>query len=371
MIRPWLFTFMQPYRRAHPDPFDPAVAERAIHWHLDRLFPALEAADFEGIFFSEHHFNGNLSGSPHLYIAATAMRTKRLRLGVMGSVLPMHQPWRVAEELAILDQLTGGRLEIGFSSGTTPMEPLMVGIPEEELRPRFDESLEIIDRTLAALEVSHHGRFWNFERLSITPRLKQSSPPKWMTIVSERSARNSARRGYKVCTGFMSAKDARGIFAAYRETAASIGRTVTPDDIGLRRRVLVWDTDTDAAALGAEVLRVGVERTGMLMKRMRELGLNPITGIASIDKQLLAAHAAPHRSEAVDAPASKFLSEPDEWIVGSPATVAENIIAQCRTTGAGHFLAYTLGSMEEAEMEHSMDLWRREVVPRLRQASAT
>ena len=364
MIRSWLFTFMQPYMRAHPDPFDPLVTQRAIRWHVDVLFPKIEAVGFDGIFFSEHHFNGNLSASPHLYLAATAMRTKRVRLGVMGSVLPLHSPWRVAEELGILDHLSGGRLEIGYSSGTGPMEPLMVGMPEAELRPRFDESLDIIDAAIGSEEISHHGKFWNFDALCVTPRMLQTDAPKWMTVVSANSARVAARRGYKICTAFMSARDARVVFDAYREAAAAAGRTAGPEQLGLRRRCLVWDTDSEAERLGAEVLKVGMQRTGFLMKRMIERGLSPITGIEHLDKQILASR----RTEAVDAPASKFLSEPDEWIVGSPETVAGRIIEQCRTTGAGHFLAYTLGSMEEAEMEHSTELWRQ-VIPLLREAN--
>jgi len=363
MIRPWLFTFMQPYQRQHPDPFDPAIAQHAIHWHLDELFPRIEALDFEGVFFSEHHFHGNMSASPHLYIAATAMRTRRLRLGVMGSVLPMHSPWRVVEDMAILDHLSQGRIDIGVSSGTGPQEPLAVGIPESELRARYEESLDIIDAALAHEEFSHHGRFWNFDRLCLTPRMFQAAPPKWMTIVTERSARMAAERGYRICTAFMSARDAREIFDAYRETAGQAGRSVGEQDLGLRRRCLVWDTDHAAEQLGAEVLRIGLERTGNTMKRAIERGLNPLIGIQAMDKAIMASR----RAEAIDAPAAKFLSEPDEWIVGSPETVAAKIIDQCRTTGAGHMLVYTLGSMEKHEMLHSMKLWER-VVPQLRKA---
>ena len=362
MIQAWLFTFMQPFMRQHPDPFDPALAQRAIRWHLDTLFPKVEEVGFDGIFFSEHHFHGNLSASPHLYIAATAMRTKRVRLGVMGSVLPLHNPWRVAEEIGILDHLSGGRLEIGYSSGTGPLEPLVVGIPEEELRPRFDESLDIIDRAIAELKVTHHGRFWNFDALAVTPRMLQTNPPKWMTVVSEKSTRIAARRGYKVCTAFMSAKDAGQMFDAYRDEAAKVGGSTAPEQMALRRRCLVWDTDASAEALGKDVLRIGLERTGRLLKSMTERGITPLTGVAHIDKQILAM-----KDTAIDAPASKFAAEPDEWVVGSPETVAAKIIDQCRIAGAGHFLAYSLGSMEEAEMEHSIELWRR-VIPILRSA---
>jgi alkanesulfonate monooxygenase SsuD/methylene tetrahydromethanopterin reductase-like flavin-dependent oxidoreductase (luciferase family) len=363
MIQTWLFTFMQPFQRAHPDPFDRATAQKAIRWHVDELFPRIEAAGFDGIFFSEHHFHGNLSASPNLYIAATAMRTKRVRLGVMGSVLPMHAPWRVAEEIGILDPLSGGRLEIGYSNGAGPQEPLMVGIPADELRPRFEESLDVIDGALGALEYTHEGRFWQFERLCVTPRTLQADPPKWVTVVTAASAANAARRGYKACTAFMSAREAGVVFDAYREAGQAAGKPVGPDRLGLRRRCLVWDDDRSAEQLGAEILRVGLERTSRLMKRMIENGVNPLIGVDHLDKQLMASR----RAEAVDAPAAKFVSEPDEWIVGSPETVADKIIEQCRAAGASHFMAYAMGSMEMHEMEHSADLWQR-VLPILKKA---
>jgi alkanesulfonate monooxygenase SsuD/methylene tetrahydromethanopterin reductase-like flavin-dependent oxidoreductase (luciferase family) len=125
----------------------------------------------------------------------------------------------------------------------------------------------------------------------------------------------------------------------------------------------VWDDDRSAEQLGAEILRVGLERTSRLMKRMIENGVNPLIGVDHLDKQLMASR----RAEAVDAPAAKFVSEPDEWIVGSPETVADKIIEQCRAAGASHFMAYAMGSMEMHEMEHSADLWQR-VLPILKKA---
>ncbi|HYX66352.1 MAG TPA: LLM class flavin-dependent oxidoreductase, partial [Burkholderiales bacterium] len=74
-----------------------------------RLWTEDEALGFEGIFFSEHHFARSFSPSPHLLIAALAGRTRKLRLGVMGTVLPYHHPARVVEEIGMLDHLTGGR----------------------------------------------------------------------------------------------------------------------------------------------------------------------------------------------------------------------------------------------------------------------
>ena len=115
--------------------------------YLD-LWARDEALGFEGIFFSEHHFGGSFSASPNLLIAAVAQRTRRLRLGVMGVVLPYYHPARVVEEIGLLDHLTGGRLEVGTAVGV-PQELARLGMTMEEARERSDEIIDVIDAALA------------------------------------------------------------------------------------------------------------------------------------------------------------------------------------------------------------------------------
>src|SRR5262249_19669681 len=148
-----------------------------------------ERLDYEGIFFSEHHFALSYGAAPNLLIAALALQTRRMRLGTLGMVLPFYQPWRVVEEIAMLDHLTGGRLEIGCAAGV-PQELARIGLSIEEGRERFNEALEIVDAALESPVISHHGKYWSFDKLSILPRpLQQPAPPKWTTVVSPESAR--------------------------------------------------------------------------------------------------------------------------------------------------------------------------------------
>src|ERR1700759_5476381 len=110
MIKPWIFEFLYALAghgdgAAQQDPT--AVYDKGI-----ALWKRLDELDFEGIFFSEHHFGLSYSPSPNLLIAAIAHATKRLRLGTMGLVLPLYQPWRVLEEVGSLDHITRGRREI-------------------------------------------------------------------------------------------------------------------------------------------------------------------------------------------------------------------------------------------------------------------
>ncbi len=94
----------------------------------------LEAIGFEGVFFTEHHFLSALSPNPNLLIAALARMRSGFASAAMGNVLPYHQPWRLAEDLAMLDYITEGRLEIGMASGVAP-EFVFLKIPPDDIRP--------------------------------------------------------------------------------------------------------------------------------------------------------------------------------------------------------------------------------------------
>src|SRR6201989_1339214 len=192
MIKPWIFEFLYALT-GHGD--EAAKQPRtAVYDKGLALWKRLDELAFEGIFFSEHHFGLSYSPSPNLLIAAVAQSTQRLRLGTMGVVLPLYQPWRVLEEIGMLDHLTGGRLEIGCASGV-PQELIQTGMGPEENRERFNESLEILDAWLAEPVISHHGRYYSFDKLRVVPRpLQQPSPPKWTTVVSTASAVQSAGR---------------------------------------------------------------------------------------------------------------------------------------------------------------------------------
>jgi len=315
MIKPWIFEFFRsPQALALQS--DPDASQRYFNAYLE-LWASAEPAGFEGIFFSEHHFGISYSPAPNLLIANVALRTKKIRLGVMGVVPPYHSPWELVEEIGMLDHLTGGRLEIGTAAGI-PQEMAQVGLGLEEARARNDEALEIVDKALVSPVISHHGKFWNFDNLRLTPRpLQQPSPPKWVTVVSTSSARKAARRGAKICTGFHPLNKVVEIFDAYRDEADKAGRKVGPEDICLRRVVTMLDNDRKAEAL------VATQRRDF----RKFLEVDP-----RVDT--------PERPALLDTPTAHAFSIGDEeFIAGTPAAVAEQIVTQCRGAGAGHFAA--------------------------------
>jgi alkanesulfonate monooxygenase SsuD/methylene tetrahydromethanopterin reductase-like flavin-dependent oxidoreductase (luciferase family) len=345
LIKPWIFEFFPvPGGRGSTGDAPPEVAAAHFARYLE-LWQSAEALGFEGIFFSEHHFGPAYSPSPNLLIATLAPRTRTLRLGVMGMVVPYYQPWRLVEEIGMLDHLTGGRLEIGTSAGI-PNEMAQIGLTVAEARERNDEALAIVDAALAVPAVSHHGKYWRFDNLRIVPRpLQQPSPPRWTTVVSSESARKAARRGSKICTGFHPVAQVKAIFDAYRDEAERLGNPAGPDQLALRRMVAIapdGNAAREASRFAAGILR-----------------------------QILSADPRVTDRPVPDAPgpSHNFSVGEEEFIAGSSGEVAEQIVAQCRAVGAGHFLGIVNVPAPPTELMRGYELLGREVIPTLRAAS--
>ena len=342
MIKPWLFEFLPELGGPNVEP-DPRDVAALFARYLD-LWARDEALGFEGIFFSEHHFGRSYSASPNLLIAAIASRTKKLRLGVMGVVLPYYHPARVVEEIGMLDHLTGGRLEIGTAIGV-PQELIRLNMTMAEARERNDEIVAFLDAALANRVVSHRGKYFSFSDLRLLPRtLQQPSPPRWTTVVSAESARRAARRRIKISTGFNSTQVIKRIFDAYREEADAAGFHAGPDYLALRRRVTVAPT-SDQARLYAQGVAVRLK------------------SFVAEDERL--------NANVPDAPTPSggFTLSDDEFITGTPKDVAQNIIEQCRAVGAGNFLTVLNWSAPIDEVAQAHELFGREAIPLLRTAS--
>ena len=374
MIKVWNFEFNNAPGRALPDYEDTDFVQGVYDAAFARLVD-LERIGFEGVFFSEHHFLDSLSPNPNLLIAALARITKRLRLGVMGNVLAFHQPWRLAEDLAMLDYITDGRLEIGTATGI-PIEFMFVNIPVADVRPIYAEMLQFLDKARDHRKFSHEGKYWKYDDIMVMPRLKKVGRRReWVTIYSPGTAQMAARRDAKVATGYQSTEGAAAAFAAYRLAAAEAGHAVGPDDVALRRQVMIWDSDAAAETLHKELLANAIERQKKtfrpLTERMaKQQGAGMPAGIAQSGVKDAAAvpmaRTDPRRTDFTPLTAG-FVHMEDEFIYGSPETVAEKIVAQCRRTGAGNLLAYHSDSLEREELAHHYRLWER-VLPMLEAA---
>jgi alkanesulfonate monooxygenase SsuD/methylene tetrahydromethanopterin reductase-like flavin-dependent oxidoreductase (luciferase family) len=346
MIKAWVFEFVPEITDAPgASPIPDYVNSYVDLWARD------EALGFEGVFFSEHHYGGSFSSSPHLLIAAAAMRTKTMRLGVMGVVTAYYAPVRLLEEIGLLDQLTRGRLEIGLSVGV-PQELAWLGISMDEAREINEEFMDILDSALSGGKIDHAGKRFAYKDVRVLPPIVQRPrPPVWTTIVSESSARKAAQRGSKISTGFHHRDKVKSIFDAWREEAARAGFPNGPDGLALRRRIVVAQSRNEALDLSQQVA-----------ERYKQFTVN--------DSRMKLSAVPDDTSGKGEGKGGFSLSE-DEFIAGTPEEVAENIIAQCRHVGAQHFLAVMHWGAEFDEVKDAHELFGAKVIPLLAKAKLT
>lgn len=200
----------------------------------------VEIAHADGLGFHcawlvEHHFQRGYSHSskPELVLAAAAQRTRAIRLGHAVIPLPLHHPVHVAERVATLDILTGGRLEVGIGRGFSPLEYAAFGAQMEASRELADEALAILRASFARRPVTHHGKHYRLDALDILPHVVQAPhPPLWSAAVSPETYAWAAERELGVLAGpfkpwFMVKHDIGRYRAAWTNAAAPrIGMTV-------------------------------------------------------------------------------------------------------------------------------------------------
>jgi len=233
----------------------PPPAARSEAQAYAQLLDDIGYADEKGFgcaWLVEHHFTRGYShcSKPELVLAAAAQRTRRLRLGHAIIPLPLHHPVHVAERVATLDILTGGRLEVGIGRGFAPLEYEVFGAAMDDSRELVDEALDILQRSFAGGPVSYAGRHYRFDALDILPHAVQAPhPPLWTAAVSPDTFLWAARRGLGVLAGpfkpwFMVEHDIARFRAAWGNGA--------PPRIGMTVGVLCLNDAARARALAKE-----------------------------------------------------------------------------------------------------------------------
>ncbi len=186
--------------------------------HLEEAVLA-EELGFDNVWASEHHFSKDAwNPSPITFLAAVAARTARVRVGTYVLLLPFHNPVRVAEDIAVLDNISNGRVDLPVGVGSAAEEFRTFGIPFNERLGRTFEALRIIERCFAGNEFSHKGKYYEFPnvRMTTTP-VQQPGPPIWVASMGDQSVAWTARRGYHLAAGA-----GRG-HAKYEELLAQFG----------------------------------------------------------------------------------------------------------------------------------------------------
>ena len=226
--------------------------------YKDRL-QLLEAADAAGFFcyhLAEHHATPlGMAPSPALFLTAAAQRTQRIRLGPLVYLLPLYNPLRLIEEVCMLDQLSGGRLELGIGRGVSPYELGYFGVDPADTRAIFNETLTVLVAGLTNRRLTFEGEHYQYHDVPMELHpYQQPYPPLWYPTHNPESVEYAARHGYNF-VGLGPAAAVRQHVDAYWQTwkahrhdPGRLNGHVAAPKVGILRQVVVADTDDEALA---------------------------------------------------------------------------------------------------------------------------
>ena len=227
---------------------------RSVAQLYSEVIAQAELADrigYDTFWVAEHHFHeyGVVPNSA-LMLATLAQRTERLRLGTAISILTFHNPLTVAENYAMVDVLSGGRLVYGVGSGYLPHEFAGYAIDPAEKRDRFDENLAIVRRLLAGERVSAKGRFSNVDAVALNVRPLQREVPIYVAVLRREAAFHIGRQGNNLmCVPYASVdhfNEIGDLIGDYRRGRAEAGFAPSDDDAVVTLHTHVAESDAAA-----------------------------------------------------------------------------------------------------------------------------
>ena len=223
--------------------------------YFDQVLRMCERADqlgYRSVKAVEHYFHdyGGQTPNPVVLLSAIAARTRRLRL-ITGAVIPaFNHPVKLAGELAMLDNVSGGRLDVGFGRAFIPKEFEVFGISMDESRARFEEGIDIITRLWTEDRVTYQGKFHRFNDVHSTPRpVQKPHPPIWVAaVMSEESFVAAGRRGdnLMIVPYAGSVERARDLVRVYRRAWRDAGHPPGAEQIQVSLHCYVAETQREA-----------------------------------------------------------------------------------------------------------------------------
>jgi alkanesulfonate monooxygenase SsuD/methylene tetrahydromethanopterin reductase-like flavin-dependent oxidoreductase (luciferase family) len=331
----------------------PWVPERQAFEELLDQIQLTERLGFDDAWFAEHHHSdyGMLS-SPNLIIASLAYRTKRLRFGNLVNVVPLHDPMRLAEECAILDILTGGRLNVGLGRGV-PRDDLKHGLDRDSAHARFEEGIEILQRAWIEDTFTYSGKAWSYVDISCRPRpLQRPHPPIYYGATSPESPAMVARRGWNLALSRQPLANCARAIKAYREERAKYGKLPGSGDAIMVRDIYLAESDEQAIAEAAPQIT-----------RFWQLATDNVWRGESVSTEDL-----PRFTERFAYfPGGLNITRLDEWgtsLIGKPETVIKKARAMIETARPDCLVGmFSFGGLSHDQVMRSIELFATRVMP--------
>lgn len=322
--------FERPFVRAESEVYEA---------QLDQIIQA-DKLGFHRVWLTEHHFSSEpyvpdvegeycISASPFAMACAVARLTHNVRIGSAVKVLPLEHPLRTAEDVAMADILSGGRIDFGVGLGYRKYEFDGMRVPMEEKLARFQEALKIILGVWTTEEFAYEGRFWSVPRLTLVPKpLQKPHPPVWIAtrLGTSEQINYAVENNYRLLCAWASLPELKATYDLMADTRKKRGLGNEPFDFTCVRHVFVAETDWDAEEQG----RAHVEYYLKSTAQFRPIG----------------AH------------------ERGEMIFGSPKTVIAKLQRLNELTGINNVMCWmNFGGMPQDMVLRSMSLFAGEVIP--------
>ena len=320
-----------------------------IYEHKLALAAAADRAGFHGFFIAEHQGTPlSIDGSPSVVLSALFQRTRRLRAGALTFCLPWYNPYRFYHEVCMLDQMSGGRLELGVGRGVSPIESRIFGLQSiDESRERYRETLELFFKACESSSLDFQGKFYQYRdaELHVKPA-QRPYPPLWFPSSNRDSIDFTSRHGYH--TAFLGKlADCKPLFERYRELwekhRNDPGRHnshVAAPFLAKTQHLVIAESAAEAKRLGEAAHRTWNAHIHHLT---RKLGRPDV-----------------HNTDAYSAESAHPL------ITGTPADVADKLGELVRVAGINYLLCvFSFGDLAPEHAIRSLELFADEVKPRL------
>jgi alkanesulfonate monooxygenase SsuD/methylene tetrahydromethanopterin reductase-like flavin-dependent oxidoreductase (luciferase family) len=312
-----------------------------------KLIERYDRGGFRSYHIAEHHSTPlGMAPSPAVFLAAVAQRTTRLRFGPLLYVTPMYHPLRVAEEVAMLDHMSRGRLELGLGRGASPIEIATYGVDPDKAPAMNREATAVILKALTSDLLDHDGEFYHFKKVRIAARpLQQPHPPLWFAPVEASRAADAARLDGHMVT-LIPNPGVKALTDAYRaQWTAQGGSAPAMPLMGLFRHVVVAETDAEAKEIARAAYRPWRHHMAFLWEWA---GFEFPIGMIF-----------PNEYDALESIRM--------GIAGTPETVQRYIEDTVAETGITYFVAdLAFGGIPYEAAARSVDLFAGEVIPRFK-----
>jgi alkanesulfonate monooxygenase SsuD/methylene tetrahydromethanopterin reductase-like flavin-dependent oxidoreductase (luciferase family) len=308
------------------------------------IIEAYERGGFYAYHVAEHHLTDlGMAPSPSVFLAAVAQRTRRLRFGPMIYAAPLYHPLRLLQEICMLDQMSSGRLDMGFGRGAAAAEIRFFDVDPAQTEKLYDEAVGFILDGLreGVVTVSEEGGRKRRMPLAIAP-FQKPHPPLWYGVHSPEAAERVARRGMHVI-GLDTVEELAPCFGRFRAVWKETRGEAPLPKIGIGRFVFVADSASEALSAARRAYRRWHESFVYLSRLMGWRHKHP----------------RPPEFDAIAADGRAF--------AGTPEAVAEYVGKQMSESGANYFVGqFAFGDLTQEETLRSIALFSEEVVPRLR-----